>query len=98
MKSADGQRTRQLTQDIRSAFIRAAKILEEDGKPLSTYWTELIEHDFSLALRTLGTFLPKEATLTLETEGTLLDVLTALNNQSTGDDPAVESEPEPVRH
>jgi hypothetical protein len=98
MKSADANRSRQLAMDIRGGFLRAAKILEDGGTPLSTLWMDLIKHDFSLALRTLQGFLPKEAVLTLETEGTLLDVLTSLNNKPAGDDSSMEGEPDPIRH
>jgi hypothetical protein len=93
-------RTKKLMTDIRGGFIRAAKLSGEKGRPLSTMWLKLIEDDFALALKTLQGFLPKETNLTVETEGTLLDVLSALNNPRivTADDSEVESESDPVRH
>lgn len=45
---------------VRGAFVAACKGLEDDGRPLSTILTELLEKDPKGALDTISKFIPKE--------------------------------------
>lgn len=45
---------------IRGAFIRAVKGLEDDGKPLSAMIREHLESDFLNTLKVIASFVPKE--------------------------------------
>lgn len=48
---------------IRGAFIRAAKGLEDDGRPLSKIIREQLEESPLATLRTMASFVPKEQKL-----------------------------------
>ncbi len=61
-------RGKQVASDIRGAFIRAARSLEDQGTPLSTLWEESLRNDFLGSMRALGTFIPKEMMLSTENE------------------------------
>ena len=77
---------RDIAPQIRGAFMRAMKIMEEDqGKPLSTMITDAIEeHGILKVLDTMAKFNPKEVNATVEERSVTDFVLDKLNQRSDG--------------
>lgn len=64
--------TNDIAANVRGAFLRACKHLENDGRPLSSIIMEMLENDPKGCLDTVAKFVPKEmlieATITQQLE------------------------------
>lgn len=80
---------------IRGAFMRALKLLEENGKPLSQVWVELFEDDPATAMRLAISLMPKELDITTTdlTPEQWLEAMYEHKSESTG---AANTVPRPV--
>ena len=54
----------EITPEIKGGLKRALKIMEAQGRPLSTIWVELFEEDKATAMRLAIQLLPKELDVT----------------------------------
>ena len=57
---ARGKGHKDVAPQIRGAFKRAVRMLEDDGKPLSLLIKEHLESDFVPTLKAISSFCPKE--------------------------------------
>ena len=81
--------SRDVASDIRGGYVRAAKMLASEGKPISTFWYKLIQDDFPVAMKTLAQFIPKEQKIDMQGSNlTLVAVLSSI----TGDSRLIEGE------
>ena len=85
-----------ITPEIRGAWVRAAKIVEQRGKGLSELIADAMEKDVISTLRAISAFLPRETKVEHTGDVNLVSILTSLNTaeHNTG----VESQPDEVRH
>ena len=62
---------------IRGAFKRAAKMLEQEGKPLSVLIKKHLEDDTLSTLKAMASYIPKEHNVTQRTVGSVSDLTDA---------------------
>ena len=62
---------------IRGAFKRAAKMLEQEGKPLSLLIKKHLEEDTLATLKAMASYAPKDLNVTQRTVGSVSDLTDA---------------------
>ena len=87
-------RSRDVAPEVRGAFLRACRFLEDDGEPLSMLIHRALKEDVNATLHAIARFVPKELMVDAHVSQSIVEVL---GKFSGADDQQVASEPGSLR-